>query len=109
MQRAVETLDHFPSIAQVEAIASELGETLNSGWKYLESPDCLRCGGPGWHWALDLEGRRGPVACDSCRAGKNLQRGPNGTLTRTLKQSGGHYDEPGQSIPDTQTEESSAA
>lgn len=96
MNKAVEKLDHFPSISQLEEIAQELGIRHGSGWKYLEVADCLHCGGCGWHWAKDKEARRGVLACDFCEAGKNLQKGPKGQITHTLKQCNNvTYDGPG--------------
>lgn len=96
MDRAVETLDHFPSIVQCEEIAKDLGFKHASGWKYFEVDDCLVCGGAGWHWVKRPDDGEGVVACDDCRAGKNMQQAPKGTISWTMKQSpGAIYTKPG--------------
>jgi hypothetical protein len=97
LERAVTTLEHFPSIAQLENIAVELGISSRTGWKYLEVADCLCCGGPGWHYVKTPKGSEAVVACDDCRAGKNLQQAPQGAIKHTLKSSepGTQYSRPG--------------
>lgn len=86
MDRATQTLDHFPSISQIEEIAKELDIKHIAKWRYKAVSDCLTCGGPGWHWVTRIDGVECPVACDDCEAGKNMQMGPKGTITWTQKQ-----------------------
>lgn len=86
MQKAIQTLDYFPSISQLEDIARDLGIVHQSGWKYTQVADCLACGGCGWHWVRRIDGGEAPVACDSCAAGKNMQKGPKGTITHTMRE-----------------------
>jgi len=86
LRRAVETMEHFPSIAQMETLAQELGFSAETSWKYFEEESCFNCGGRGWHYVLRSDGGMGVVACDDCRAGKNLQRSPKGNIKHTLAQ-----------------------
>lgn len=79
-------------------IASELNfeHRRADSWKYLEAQDCLWCGGCGWHYVQRSDGAETVCACDDCRAGKNLQGGPKGTITWTMKQcKGATYSRPG--------------
>jgi hypothetical protein len=96
MQTAQETLDHFPSIAQLEQLAKEKGFLQTSGWKYFTVPDCMACGGVGWHYVFRMDKQEAVVACDDCGAGRNHQKGPKGTITFTMKQIPGcQYSRPG--------------
>lgn len=67
-------------------IARELNYSTNSGssWKHFEVSDCLRCGGGGWHYVHRPQGGEAVVACDDCRAGKNLQVAPKGIISWTI-------------------------
>ena len=85
---ASSTVDHFPSIAETEKIATKLNFVGENSWKYFDGPDCFVCGGPGWHYVLRKDGGYGVVACDDCSAGKNLQIGPKGNIKHTAKQCG---------------------
>jgi len=86
LRRAVETIEHFPSIAQMETLAAELGFSAKSNWNYFDQPNCFNCGGGGWHYVWRKNGGSGVVACDDCRAGKNLQNAPKGIIKHTMKQ-----------------------
>ncbi len=88
MAQAAIKLDHFPAISQIEELAQSIGASSTSGWKYLTIPDCLRCGGCGWHWVRDFEERLGPATCDQCSAGKNLLAGPKIHRMKTQKELG---------------------
>lgn len=73
-------LDHF------RASAKEMNVLTANQWKYFEVDDCLTCGGCGWHWMQRKDGVESVAACDDCRSGKNMQAGPKGTMTITMKQ-----------------------
>lgn len=81
-------------------LAREMRIITGSGtmWRHFEVDDCMRCGGGGWHFVHTPKGGEGVVACDHCKAGKNLQAGPRGIVTHTLAQcpTGTSYSRPGQ-------------
>lgn len=81
LEKACETLEHFPSLSQLHDIASQLGFTQQSGWKHLEIAHCTRCGGCGWFFIDGPEERVATRACDDCEAGKNLQAAPKGFIS----------------------------
>lgn len=81
LEKACETLEHFPSISQIHDIASQLGFSQNATWKHLEIADCTRCGGCGWFFISGPEQRLATRACDECEAGKTLQRAPKGIIS----------------------------
>lgn len=76
-------------------IGKRLQITSTSNWKYFEVDDCLACGGVGWHYAVRPHGGEGIVACDDCRAGKNMQIAPRPHVSHTLKQTNATYSRPG--------------
>ncbi len=77
----------------------EIGKRLQvksaPSWKYFEVDDCMTCGGVGWHYACRPDGAEGIVACDDCRAGKNMQIAPRPHIAHTLKQTEAVYSRPG--------------
>jgi hypothetical protein len=82
LQRAVETLDHFPAIAQLEKIALELDVTGAQKWAYEQASiaSCSQCEGCGYVWVFNpQQGFEGIVCCDDCPTGKNLQIAPEKT------------------------------
>ena len=79
-------------------IASEIGinAALRSSWQYFEVSDCLTCGGVGWYYIKRADGGSGIVACDDCRAGKNMQIAPKPHINFTIKKvQGAVYDRAG--------------
>lgn len=80
LHRAVETLDHFPSIAQLEEIAREMNMANETRWHHKTGSEdsCRLCHGCGWVYAWQESQRcEVVVACDDCPAGKNLQIAPD--------------------------------
>lgn len=96
LEKACETLEHFPAISQIHDIASQLGFTQESGWKLIQNADCTRCGGCGWFYIDGPEKRVATRVCDECEAGKNLQRAPKGTITEHRIPEGWTYAKAGQ-------------
>jgi len=95
LEKACETLEHFPSLSQIHDIASQLGFSQQSTWKHLEIDDCTRCGGGGWFFIDGPDQRLATRACDECEAGKNLQAAPKGVISDRNIPDGWSYARPG--------------
>lgn len=96
MRNAIDTMDHFPSIAELAGISEKLGLAHSHRWKYFEVDDCFTCGGTGWHFAFRKDGPECIVACDDCRAGKNMQAAPKPHINIAMKNIlGATYSRPG--------------
>jgi hypothetical protein len=89
LNHAVENLDAFPSIAQLSEISGKVAHKRQN-WKYFTVEDCMRCGGVGYHWVTQQHPgelkKTGIVACDDCRAGKNMQIAPKPHIIHTMRQ-----------------------
>ncbi len=70
--KAVETLDHFPSIAELGAIATKIGIYPESGVNIPEeNKDCFGCGGTGYVFVLSNDDRHESIAsCERCERGR---------------------------------------
>jgi hypothetical protein len=84
---------------EIRQIAINLGMKQGaSTWHYFEIDDCLTCGGCGYYFIAGPGCREAPVACDDCRAGKNLQIAPKGVIRSKVVPQGWAYLRPGKAI-----------
>jgi hypothetical protein len=85
MNRALSTLDHFPSINQIAEICEYLQSNKSLGHSKKPVVNCVTCGGRGYLVCVNPEDQsRMYAACDDCEAGKYESQ-------RTAKFSDGTY------------------